>query len=88
MLIYNKTEKRADSYEFKTHNSVRKWIFAETDLKNISEFIDWKHDITINEIIKKLNLKAVNETVRKTVIKTRYIQEKIFARLWTWMSPM
>jgi len=45
-------------------------------LKNISELIDAQPDITIDEIIKKLQLKAVNETVRKAVVKMGYVYKK------------
>ena len=69
-------KKRTGSCELKTHNSGRKPILTETDLKNISELIDEQPDITINEIIEKLNLKAVNETVRKAVVKMGYVYKK------------
>ncbi len=69
-------KKKTGSYELKTHNSGRKSILSETDLKNISELIDAQPDITINEIIEKLNLKAVNETVRKAVVKMGYVYKK------------
>lgn len=69
-------KKKTGSYELKTHNSGRKSILSETDLKNISELIDAQPDITINETIEKLNLKAVNETVRKAVVKMGYLYKK------------
>ncbi len=69
-------KKRTGSCELKTHNSGRKSILTETDLKNICELIDEHLDITINEIIEKLNLKAVNETVRKEVVKIGYVYKK------------
>jgi len=69
-------KKKTGSYELKTHNSGRKSILSETDLKNISELIDAQPDITINETIEKLNLKAVNETVRKAVVKMGYVYKK------------
>ena len=69
-------KKRTGSCELKTHNSGRKSILNEVDLKNISELIEAQPDITINEIIEKLNLKAVNETVRKAVIKMGYVYKK------------
>ena len=69
-------KKRTGSCELKTHNSGRKSILSEVDLKNISELIDTQPDITINEIIEKLNLKAVNETVRKAVVKMGYVYKK------------
>ena len=69
-------KKKTCSYELKTHNSGRKSILSETDLKNISELIDAQPDITINETIEKLNLKAVNETVRKAVVKMGYVYKK------------
>ena len=69
-------KKRTGSCELKTHNCGRKPILTESDLKHISELIDKQPDITINEIIEKLELKATNETVRKAVIKMGYKYKK------------
>lgn len=69
-------EKRTGTYELKTHNSGRKPILTEEDLKNISNLIDLQPDITINEIIEKLKLNVVNETVRKAVKKMGYVYKK------------
>ena len=69
-------KKRTGSCELKTHNNRRKPIITETDLKNIFELIDEQRDITINEIIEKLSLKAVNETVRKAAVKMGYVYKK------------
>ena len=68
--------KMTGSYELRTHNRGRKSIFAESDLNNIANAINSQPDITINEIIEKLNLSATNEAVRKTVIKMGYRYKK------------
>ena len=68
--------KRTGSYELRTHNRGRKSIFAEADLNNICNLINSQPDITINEIIEKLHLKATNEAVRKAVIKLGYKYKK------------
>jgi transposase len=68
--------KRTGSYELRTYNCGRKSVLTDNDLKNISELIDANHDITINEIIEKLNLKLKNEAVRKAVIKMGYVYKK------------
>lgn len=69
-------EKTTGSCENKTYNCGRKSILTEADLKNISHLIDSQPDITINEIIEKLDLKVSNETVRKETIKMGYIYKK------------
>jgi transposase len=68
--------KRTGSYELRTYNCGRKSVLTDNDLKNISELIDANHDITIKEIIEKLNLKLKNEAVRKAVIKMGYVYKK------------
>ena len=69
-------KKRTGSCELKTYNCGRKSILTETNLKHISELIDAQPDITIDEIIEKLCLKATNETVRKAVVKMGYVYKK------------
>ncbi len=68
--------KKTGSYELRTYKCGRKSILTETDLENVSRLIDINPDITINEIIEKLNLKAKNETVRRAVIKMGYVYKK------------
>ncbi len=68
--------KKTGSYELRTYNCGRKSVLTDSDLKNISELIDANPDITINEIIEKLNLKIKNEAVRKAVIKMGYVYKK------------
>ncbi len=68
--------KKTGSYELRTYNCGRKPVLTDDDLKNISELIDTNPDITINEIIEKLNLKVKNEAVRKAVIKMGYVYKK------------
>lgn len=57
--------KETGSYELRTHERGRKAALTDNDRKNIFALIDENPDITINEIIEKLNLKLKNEAVRK-----------------------
>ncbi len=68
--------KKTGSYKLRTYNCGRNSVLTDDDLKNISELIDTNPDITINEIIEKLNLKVKNEAVRKAVIKMGYVYKK------------
>lgn len=68
--------KRTGSYEVRTYNCGQKLILTEIDLKNISELINENPDITIDEIIEKLNLSVKNESVRRAVIKMGYVRKK------------
>ena len=76
--VYRIVKQKRDtgSVKFQTNKRGRKSVLTEKDLKNISGLIDSQPDITINEIIEKLELKATNETVRKAVIKMRYKYKK------------
>lgn len=68
--------KEAGSYEMHTHEHDRKATLTDNDRKNISAPIDENPDITINEIIEKLNLKLKNEAVVKAVRKIGYVHKK------------
>lgn len=76
--VYRIVKQKRDtgSVKFQTNKRGRKSVLTEKDLKNISGLIDSQPDITINEIIEKLELKAINETVRKAVIKMGYKYKK------------
>ena len=60
----------------RTNQRGRKPLLSQEDLSNIDKTIQEQHDITIDEIIKKLNLNASNETVRTAVIKMGYTYKK------------
>ncbi len=76
--VYRIVKQKRDTgcVKLQTNKRGRKSVLTEKDLKNISGLIDLQPDITINEIIEKLELKATNETVRKAVIKMGYKYKK------------
>ena len=65
-------KKRTGSVKLRTNLRGRKAILSQEDLLNIDKTIQEQPDITIDEIIEKLNLHVSNETVRTTVIKLEY----------------
>lgn len=72
----NRQKKATGSVKLRTNQRGRKPSLTPTDLSNIDQAIREQPDITIDEIIKKLNLHAANETVRKAVIKMGYVYKK------------
>ncbi len=54
----------------------RKRVLSEKDIQNIDQLIQKQPDITINEILEKLQLHVSDETVRKAVIKLGYVYKK------------
>ena len=69
----NRQKKATGSVKLRTNQRGRKPSLSPTDLSNIDKAIQEQPDITIDEIIEKLNLHVANETVRKAVIKMGYI---------------
>ena len=69
-------KKRTGSVKLRTNQRGRKALLSQEDLSNIDKTIQEQPDITIDEIIKKLNLNASNETVRTAVIKMGYTYKK------------
>ena len=69
-------KKRTGSVKLRTNQRGRKPLLSQEDLSNIDKTIQEQPDITIDEIIKKLNLNASNETVRTAVIKMGYTYKK------------
>ena len=69
-------KKRTGSVNLRTNQRGRKALLSQEDLSNIDKTIQEQPDITIDEIIKKLNLNASNETVRTAVIKMGYTYKK------------
>lgn len=76
--VYRIVKQKRDTgcVKLQTNKRGRKSVLTEKDLKNISGLIDSQPDITINEIMEKLELKTTNETVRKAVIKMGYNYKK------------
>lgn len=72
----NRQKKATGSVKLRTNQRGRKPSLTPTDLSNIDQAIREQPDITIDEIIKKLNLHVANETVRKAVIKMGYVYKK------------
>ena len=69
-------KKATGSVELRTHLRGRKPSLSEETLSEISKAIQERPDITIYEIIEKLDLHVTNETVRKAVIKMGYVRKK------------
>lgn len=72
----SRQKKATGSVKLRTSQRGRKPALSGTDLINIDLAIQEQPDITIDEIIEKLNLHVVNETVRKAVIKMGYVYKK------------
>ena len=69
-------KKATGSVELRTHLRGRKPSLSEETLSEISKAIHERPDITIDEIIEKLDLHVTNETVRKAVIKMGFVRKK------------
>ena len=69
-------KKATGSVELRTHLRGRKSSLSEETLSEISKVIQERLDITIDEIIEKLDLHVTNETVRKAVIKMGFVRKK------------
>lgn len=72
--------KETGFYELRTHERGRKSSLTEDDKKNIYNLVSQNSDITIDEIIEKLNLKLnlklKNKAVRRTVRKMGFVYKK------------
>ena len=80
-----KQMRETGSVKTRTSQRGRKYALTPEDIRNIDQVVQQKPDITIDEIIDKLDLHVCNETVRKAVI---FLQEKISSCLRTGASPM
>ena len=69
-------KKATGSVKLRTNKRVRKPSLSSEDLFHIEKAIQEQPDITIEEIIEKLDLHVTNETVRKAVIKMGYVYKK------------
>lgn len=72
----SRQKKATGSVKLKTNKRGRKPSLSPEDLSNIDKAIQEQSDITIGEIIEKLDLHVANETVRKAVIKMGYVYKK------------
>ena len=68
--------KMTGSVETRTSLRGRKAVLSNDDIAHIDSLIQQQPDITINEVIDTLHLKASNETVRKAVLKLGYVYKK------------
>ena len=77
-IVYrlSRQKKATGSVKLKTNKRGRKPSLSPEDLSNIDKSIQEQPDITIDEIIEKLDLHVTNETVRKAVIKMGYVYKK------------
>lgn len=71
-----KQMKETGSVKLQTSKRGRHQILNETDIENIRKTVEEQSDITIDEIIEKLNLSVSNETVRKVVINLGFVYKK------------
>ena len=72
----SRQKKATGSVKLRTNKRGRKPSLSPEDLSNIDKVIKEQSDITIDEIIEKLDLHVTNETVRKAVIKMGYVYKK------------
>jgi len=71
-----KRMRETGSVETRTSLRGRKRVLTEEDILNIDHLIQKQPDITINEILEKLQLHVSDETVRKAIIKLGYVYKK------------
>lgn len=64
------------SVETRTSQRGRKPALSQNDIQNIDQLIQQQPDITIHEIMEKLQLHVSDETVRKEVLKLGYVYKK------------
>lgn len=64
------------SVDLQTSRRGRKPLLTDEDMRNIDKLVVEQPDITIDEIIERLDLHVSNETVRKAVIKLGYVYKK------------
>ena len=53
-----------------------KSALSQNDIRNIDQLIQQQPDITIHEIMEKLQLHVSDETVRKAILKLGYVYKK------------
>lgn len=69
-------KKATGSVKMRTNQRGRKALLLEEEISEIDKLVQKQPDITIDEIIEKLQLHASNETVRRTVIQMGYVRKK------------
>lgn len=71
-----KRMRETGSVEAKTYLRGRKPSLSPEDIHNIDQLIQQQSDITIHEIVDRLQLHISDETVRKAVLKLGYVYKK------------
>ena len=71
-----KRMRETGSVETRTSLRGRKRVLTEKDIRKIDHLIQKQPDITIHEILEKLQLHVSDETVPKAVIKLSYVYKK------------
>ena len=71
-----KQMKETGNVELQTNKRGRHKVLNEKDMENIRKAVEEQPDITIDEIIEKLQLSVCNETVRKAVINLGFVYKK------------
>lgn len=71
-----KRMRETGSVETRTSQRGRKPALSQNDIQNIDQLIQQQPDITIHEIVEKLQLHVSDETVRKATLKLGYVYKK------------
>ena len=71
-----KRMRETGSVETRTSLRGRKPSLSPEDIQNIDQLIQQQSDITIHEIVDRLQLRVSDETVRKAVLKLGYVYKK------------
>lgn len=76
--VYRLVEHRDHTGSFKTRTNLRgrKPVLSEEQRQAIIQLVQEEPDITINEIIDRLNLNVCDETVRRFLVKEGYTYKK------------
>ena len=71
-----KRMRETGSVETRTSQRGCKPVLSQNDFQNIDQLIQQQPDITIHEIMEKLQLHVSDETVRKAILKLGYVYKK------------
>lgn len=71
-----KRMRETGSVETRTSQRGRKPALSQNDIQNIDRLIQQQPDITINEVLEKLQLHVSDEMVRKAILKLGYVYKK------------
>lgn len=71
-----KRMRETGSVETRVSQRGRKPALSQADIQDIDQMIQAQPDITIHELREKLQLSVSDETVRKAVLKLRYVYKK------------